>query len=224
MPLSKARRVSLADTVSNQLADAIVSGEFPAGAPLQEVAIAQQLGVSRAPVREALIELQMRGLVQFDDQGRTRVPALAPADIREIHAVRLALDPLAAALAAEHATAADLGRIEETITAMQSAATLQELARHDTGFHEAVVQAGRNSRLVACWTMLRDQVELWLTQMHLRDDGPLRDRGAFTAVRDRSVQSHRDLLTAIRSGPTEAAAVGRRHVADWIASLPAGPA
>lgn len=220
MPLSKARRVSLADTVSSQLADAIVSGEFPAGAPLQEVAIAQQLGVSRAPVREALIELQMRGLVQFDDQGRTRVPALAPADIREIHAVRLALDPLAASLAAAHATSEDLGRIEETIAAMEAVRTLPELARHDTGFHEAVVRAGRNSRLVACWTMLRDQVELWLTQMHLRDDAPLRDRAAFAAIRDRSVQSHRALLAAVRSGPAAADAEGRRHVADWIASLP----
>jgi len=219
MPLTKARRVSLANTVSAQLAQAIVAGDFPAGAPLQELSLAEKLGVSRAPVREALIELEMRGLVQFDEQGRTRVPALTPADIHDIHAIRLAIDPLAASLACDRGTAADFKEIEAAIDATKSARTLAEIARCDAEFHERIVRAGKNSRLLLCWTVLRDQVELWLTQMHFRN------KAATTNTREQTIRSHRSLLKAIRAGkPAAAADEGRRHLTNWLESMPNVPA
>lgn len=216
MPLTKARRVSLAHTVSAQLARAIVAGDFPAGAPLQEIALAEQLGVSRAPVREALIELEMRGLVQFDPQGRTRVPTLTARDIHDIHAVRLAIDPLAASLAAEKASAESLAEMERILAATKSARTLADVCRLDAEFHDALMRAGENQRLVHCWSVIRDQVELWLAQMHLRN------KAATAKIREVTIQSHRRLLEAIRSGEPEVAAeAGRRHIADWIRSMPA---
>ena len=219
MPLTKARRVSLANTVSTQLAQAIVAGDFPAGAPLQELSLAEKLGVSRAPVREALIELEMRGLVQFDEQGRTRVPALSPAEIHDIHCIRLAIDPLAASLACDRGTPADFKEIEAAIDAMKSARTLAEIARCDAEFHERIVRSGKNSRLLLCWAVLRDQVELWLTQMHLHN------KAATARIREQTIQSHRSLLKAIRSAqPTAAADEGRRHLASWLETMPTVPA
>jgi DNA-binding GntR family transcriptional regulator len=216
MPLTKARRVSLAHDVSAQLADAIVAGEFPAGASLQEVALAEKLGVSRAPVREALIELEARGLVQFDEQGRTRVRALSPSDVHDIHALRLALDPLAAQLAAERGTTDDFTAIGRVIDETTSARTLAEIARLDRVFHTRVVEAGKNRWLLDCWSVIGDQMELWLTHMLLRN------HAATAKVREATILAHRSLLKAIRSGkPALAAKAGSRHVADWVKSLPA---
>lgn len=216
MALTKARRVSLAHTVSSQLARAIVAGDLPAGTQLQEVGLAAKLGVSRAPIREALIELEMRGLVQFDPQGRTRVPTLTPNDIHDIHAVRLAIDPLAARLAAENAMPESLEELERIIDATKSAKTLADVCRLDAEFHDAIFRAGNNRRLLLCWLVIRDQVELWLAQMHLHT------RSATAKIRELTIASHRKLLEAIRSADPEAAAeTGRSHIADWIKSMPA---
>jgi len=219
MPLSRVSRVSLAHSVSSQLSKAIVAGDFPAGAQLSEPSLAAKLGVSRAPVREALIELELRGLVEFDPQGRTRGPTLTPADLQEIHAVRLALDPLAAALAAEHATADVFAALEANISATKDAKTLADVSRLDTEFHDRIVKAGKNRRLMLCWTALKDQVELWLTQMQLRH------QAATKQTRQQTVDTHRELLEVIRSGDAKrAAAYAREHVAGWIELLPTTPA
>lgn len=215
MPLRKARRVSLANEVSSQLVQAIVSGGFPAGANLREIALAEKLGVSRAPVREALIELEMRGLVTSDQAGRTRVSQLTPADIHDIHAVRLALDPLAAKLAAERGSERDFRALERVIEATRTAKTVAEVARLDADFHDLIIEAAASDRLAACWAVIRDQVDLWLAQMHVRN------HAAAAKTREATIKSHRALLAAIRSGkPTVAQAEGRRHIAGWIRTLP----
>jgi DNA-binding GntR family transcriptional regulator len=214
-PLRKARRTSLATEVSAQLAEAIVSGGFPADANLREVALAEKLGVSRAPVREALIELEMRGLVQSDQAGRMRVPRLSPADIFDIHALRQALDPLAARLASERAKEHDFAALESVIEKTHTAKTVAEVSRLDAEFHDLIVQAAACRRLAACWAVIRDQVDLWLAQMHLRN------HAAPAKTRDATFASHRALLAAIRSGnPQAAEEEGGRHIACWMQSLP----
>jgi DNA-binding GntR family transcriptional regulator len=215
MPLSRVRRVSLAHSVSSQLSRAIVAGDFPASSQLSEPSLAATLGVSRAPVREALIELELRGLVEFDPQGHTRVPTLTPADLQEIHALRLAIDPLAASLAAEHATADVFAALEANIAATKDAKTLADVSRLDADFHDRIVKSGRNRRLMLCWSGLRDQVELWLTQMQLRH------QAITKRTRQQTVDSHNKLLEVIRSGdPKQAAALAGDHVAGWIELLP----
>lgn len=214
-PLRKARRTSLATEVSKQLAEAILTGGLPAGANLREIALAEKLGVSRAPVREALIELEMRGLAQSDHAGRMRVAQLSPTDIYDIHALRQALDPLAARLASERAKEDDFAALEDVIKATRAAKTVAEISRLDAEFHDLIVQAAACRRLAACWAVIRDQVDLWLAQMHLRN------HAAPAKTRDLSISSHRALLAAIRSGNPEAAEKeARRHIAYWLKSLP----
>ncbi len=219
MPLDRVHRVSLAHSVGAQLCRAIVSGDIPAGTQLSEPALAARLGVSRAPIREALIELELRGLVEFDPQGRTRVPRLTPADLAEIHAVRSALDPLACGLAARHATPESLALLEETLAATRRAKTLGDVSRLDMEFHDRIVAAARNRRLSLCWNGIRDQLELWLTQMHPRH------QAATKSTREKTVDAHRKLLDAIRRRDDgRATDLARAHVAGWLALMPATPA
>ena len=177
------------------------------------------LGVSRAPIREALIELETRGLVEFDSTGHTRIPALTPRDIEEILTVRLMIDPVAAGLAAERGTPRSFEALEANIVATGSAKTLADVSRLDAEFHDRIVRATGNRRLLLCWNVLKDQFGLWLTQMQLRHEA------ATHRTRQETVESHRRLLDVIRAGdPKKASDEGRRHVAGWIRLMPEPPA
>ena len=78
----------------------ILDGEISPGALLAESAVALRLGVSRVPVREALFTLEREGLVEFSMTGRAYVKDLSPHDFEELYVLRLALEPVAARLAA----------------------------------------------------------------------------------------------------------------------------
>lgn len=173
------------------------------------------LGVSRAPIREALVELEIRGLVEFDPTGHTRIPVLTPHDIEEIYAVRLMIDPMAAGLAAERGKEKDFAAMEANIAATKQAKTLADVSRLDAEFHDRIVHAAGNRWLLACWNVLRDQFGLWLAQMQLR-------REAVThRTRQDTVDTHHALLDVIRSGDAkQAAEAARRHVAGWIKLMP----
>jgi DNA-binding GntR family transcriptional regulator len=158
------------------------------------------------------------GLVEFDPTGHTRIPALAPEDIEEIHTVRLMIDPVAAELAAERGKPKDFAALEANIVSTKSAKTLADVSRLDAEFHDRIVRAAGNRRLLLCWNSLRDQFALWLTQMQLRQDA------VTHRVRQDTVALHRRLLDVIRSGDAKKASEeGRRHVAGWIKLMPELP-
>lgn len=214
----RAERPQLTQSVCDRLARAIVAGAFEPGQKISEPTLSTMLGVSRAPIREALIELELRGLVEFDATGRTRVPVLTPRDIDEIYAVRLMIDPTAASLAATQARPGSFAALERIITATRSARTLAAVSRLDAEFHDRIVRMAGNRRLLLCWGVLRDQVGLWIAQMQLRHQAVTRSTRLETA------DAHQQLLEAIRSGDAKkAAAEAHRHVADWIRLLPQVP-
>src|SRR6201996_7164627 len=120
------QRRNLAEEVTTRLREAIVSGQIQPGTPLAEPVLAAEFGASRAPIREALIALEREGLVEFNDRSRTRVRSLAPVDFEEICSMRIALESLAARLAAGRWTEAHTQAIEENIRRQDQAATLGE--------------------------------------------------------------------------------------------------
>ena len=210
MPLNPVSRGTLARDVRAQLSRAIVAGDLPAGASLSEPALAEKLGVSRAPIREALIELELRGMVEFDERGRTRVPTLTREDLQEILAVRTALDPLAARLSAEQRDPDGLLAMERNLAATAEATTLAELSRLDTEFHGLIIRGANNRRLEACWHVLEHQVELWIAQMQRQREGVCPD------THDRTVATHREIFEVIRAGcGAEAETLARRHLEGW---------
>lgn len=213
--MSQVNRVRLSQTVFSRLSRAIIAGDFEPGSRVSEPALSVMLGVSRAPIREALIELELRGLVEFDPTGHTRIPALSPQDIEEIYVVRLMLDPVAAGLAAERGKPKDFAVLEANITAMKSAQTLADVSRLDAAFHDRIVHAAGNRRLLLCWNSLCDQFALWLTQMQLRQEA------VTHCTRQDTFESHSTLLDVIRSGDAEKASEqARRHVAGWMKLIP----
>jgi DNA-binding GntR family transcriptional regulator len=208
--LKQVRRSSLAEEVTAQLRQAIVSGELSPGAPLTEPVLAAQLGVSRGPVREALIALERDGLVQFDGRGRTEVRQLNERDFEEILSLRAALEALAARLASRAWNASLARALQANLQQQQAAKTLGQLSRLDVDLHEMIVRASQNERLIAAWLLLRPQLEMWLTHTFELQVKLHHEPRALT------VNSHQLLIEALASGDEERAArVAANHIDLW---------
>src|SRR5215510_7547893 len=98
------------------------------GTSLPEAQTAAKLGVSRVPVREALVELERQGLVEFDENGRASVRAFTKDDVQEILSLRCALQRMAAGLAAAKMTDADLERLEAILAKAAKTKDLTEFS------------------------------------------------------------------------------------------------
>ena len=110
-------RRNLAQEIVSSLRNDIITGAFKPGESLAEPVLAKRFGVSRAPVREAMIQLERAGLVQFQSTGRTKVRTLEENDVSEILDTRIALESMGARLAALHWTDEDNRWVEKSIKA-----------------------------------------------------------------------------------------------------------
>ncbi len=205
---------SLAEIAAARLRTKIVSGELPSGSRLAEAAVAQRLGVSRVPVREALVRLEREGLVEFTPTGRARVKELSPRDFEEIFALRLALEPLAAKLATP-VLRADPVRLERNIAATRRARSLGDLTSLDLEFHELILAASENRRLLALWRSLRGELELWLGRLHRHHQTLTRE------TREETVGAHLEIIEGFaRETPSACERLMRRHILGWREWLP----
>ena len=186
----------------------ILRGDFPAGARLGEVELAERLGVSRTPVREALGRLAAEGLVEIVPNRGARVPSWTVAELEGVFDLRTALEPRLTALAvprAGHADIAALGELAEAMVAVGAPGPDQDL--------DAIVPLNRefHGRLVA----LADQpamasalagaihAPIVLRNFHTYDAASLR----------RSLAHHVEIVAAVRAGdPTWAQAVMTAHI------------
>jgi DNA-binding GntR family transcriptional regulator len=209
--------VTRTDQAIRRLRRDILDGTFPSGALLAEASVARRLGVSRVPVREALFALEREGLVEFSDTGRAYVRELGPADFEELYVLRLALEPIAARLAAPH-LARDVSALEQNIRRTESSASLHEVTRLDLDFHQAILEAAGNQRLLRLWRSLRSELELWLARLHRTHELQTQDTRSATA------ESHREILNAfIRQSPKAVEALMRTHIQGWREWLPTHP-
>ncbi|RSD20800.1 GntR family transcriptional regulator [Amycolatopsis eburnea] len=202
--VAPARRRGLADEVADRIRDAIFDGGYAPGSQLREVELAEALGVSRGPVREALLKLEREGLVRGEWHRGTTVTALSDEDVAELDSLRAALEQLAVALVVERGP--DLAEIDAVVARMERAADEHEMVRCDLAFHDAVYAAAGHRRLREAWEAIRSQVHLFLlTRIGVESEGYLAGIPA----------EHRELAQALRAGDREAAlelfAVHRRH-------------
>ena len=206
-PSPRAPRNNRATAVHLRLRKEIVSGYFPQGSALAEPVLAEHFHTSRAPVREALIALELEGLVTFEKTGRTRVRMIAAKDLREIMEARAALESMAASLANRNWTAADTEFVAKNIDAQEKARSLSELSRLDIDLHHRVMLRSGTARLLQLWEPLRWQYEAYLVEIFKRQS-----TGDYRPETE-TVLAHRKLLKALSTGtPDEAAAAMMEHV------------
>jgi DNA-binding GntR family transcriptional regulator len=156
----------LGDIVANNLRRAILSGAIRPGQSLQENALAQQLSVSRSPVREALVQLERERLVV----GRINRPAvvrrLSPDEIRQVYSIRAALEGIAARWAAAKATPQSVMRLRQRAeelnreTSAIDGSSNSEIVALAIDFHMAIAETAGSSELLSLLQSLGNQIKL----------------------------------------------------------------
>lgn len=192
-------KYTLADVVVAQLREEIISGKLGGGTMIAEIPTAERLGVSRVPVREALLVLEREGLLVFEQRGRCRVRTLTPRDMEEISAVRRLLEGESFRLAARHHTADDLVKLEANLDQMSRARTLARITLLDIEFHDLIVAAARQSRLQHLWQVMRGQIQLFTAELQREFEQKMQ------TVREVTLATHRKCLRVIRSRKEDAA-------------------
>jgi DNA-binding GntR family transcriptional regulator len=184
-------RRNLAAEILVQMRADIVSGACKPGEALAEPALARRYGVSRGPVREAMIELERAGLVQFEPTGRTRVRTMEERDVAEIIEARVALESMGARLAAIRWSGEHSRWVEKNLTAQERAAGITEFRKLDVAMHDYIMRCSGNERLHALWQNIR-----WQFEMALASVDRLQGRQA-TELHRFAMEGHRKVLAAL---------------------------
>ena len=151
----------LRDVVFNTLRQAILKGELAPGERLMEIQLAEKLGVSRPPIREAIRKLELEGLVTMIPRRGAEVAQITEKHLRDVLEVRRALDALAVELACERITAEELESLKEACANFAKETkqgNANRLARADVAFHDIILNASGNERLVQMISKLSQQM------------------------------------------------------------------
>jgi DNA-binding GntR family transcriptional regulator len=190
------------------LRELILHGDFPAGARLGEVELAERLGVSRTPVREALARLSAEGLVEIAPNRGARVTSWTVGELEAVFDLRAALEPRLTALAVPRAAAEDADALDDLAERMVRVGRrgpdrdLDALVPLNRGFHGRLVALADHPAMA---TALAGAVHapIVLRNFHTYDDASLR----------RSLAHHVEIVAALRAGdPAWAAAVMTAHI------------
>jgi DNA-binding GntR family transcriptional regulator len=214
-------RRALVDKLASQLHARVLSGELPSGTRLRQEALAEEFGVSRTPVREALRKLQAGGLVELQPHRGAVVRGLSPREIRHAYEVRAALEALAAQLAAERISREQLQRLNHAQGKFR-AALERTVARRRGGrevgvreirlwgnandeFHQTIHEASGNEVLTGTLAQLHRNFPRDLSRLVVSES---------TAMLEANVREHEAILEALsRHDATAAHDLMRKHVA-----------
>ncbi|WP_326834714.1 GntR family transcriptional regulator [Amycolatopsis rhabdoformis] len=188
---------SQGDMVLKALSRAIREGRLEPGSLHSAASLAEQLGVSRTPVREALLQLARDGAVRLERNRGARILQTSMQDLRDIFQIRTWLEVPATRIAAETRTDADLARLAESLTVLQEGElTTQDIRRQDHNFHVTLMEIAGNTRLSQYVDTLRSSV-LIHDAMNVEQQQRLHSQ---------VVDEHRPILEAIRDRDADAAA------------------
>jgi DNA-binding GntR family transcriptional regulator len=196
------RRV-LREQIKELLLERILAHEYAPGDRLVETRIAQELGVSQAPVREALRELETLRFVESAPFRGTWVREISDREHAEIYPIRAALEDVAARLAAGR-LAGRVAPLEREVRTMAKAKDLHEQVEHDVRFHRLIVEASGNARLIELWDSLQVEARTMITAI----------RTGLDPVE--VARRHEPIVEALRTQDADAAGQKiRKHVEDF---------
>jgi DNA-binding GntR family transcriptional regulator len=165
-------RPTLRDQIKDALLQRILQGTYAPGDRIVEIRVAREFGVSQAPVREALRELEILRLIESEPFRGARVRGVRPEEIAETYPVRAALEEVAARSAAPR-LAGRVKPLADALEGMRAAAAdgdLHRFAASDVGFHRLIVEASGNRTLIDMWETLHIELRTRLTLIQRRDD------------------------------------------------------
>ncbi|MBQ7498257.1 MAG: GntR family transcriptional regulator [Selenomonas sp.] len=187
----------LREVVCESLREAIRNGVLKPGERIMEIQLAEELGVSRTPVREAIRKLELEGYVIMMPRRGTYVATMSIRDINEIFEIRTALESLSNGLAAERITDEELEHLQRLLVIIGGYIAdndIEKIVETDIEFHDLLYHAARNTRLVGVISNLRDQLTRFRT-LSMSYPGRL----------EATLEEHRAIVEAIAQGDVNTA-------------------
>ncbi len=206
-PLARKNRLpSIADQVYEQVRADVIRGVLPSGHKLVELEVAEQMGTSQGPVREALQRLEYEGLVERVARSATFVTPILTDELYELSYVRSVIEGFAASRTAKAITDEQSDELQELISNMISAARdgdITLLADFDMEFHHRICEWSGSALLLRVWLPLSGQIQRFIVHSHPRQYPDL----VHVATR------HQPIVDALRRRePETAARILREHV------------
>jgi len=201
----------MADAVTDRLRELIVSGEVLVGAPLRQDELAQELGVSRTPLREAIARLAAEGLVTSDPHRGAVVCKPSVDELRETYEIREVLEVLAGRLAAERCTSQHIDALAGLLDEFEGAPSVDQWAQLNTRFHMSMYAVSGRQQLCKLIATMRNRSELFVRVLVA---SPGRSK--------RAEDDHRRIVTALSaSDPDAVEAEIRSHLRVTVDSVTA---
>jgi len=195
----------LREIVFETLREAIINATLKPGERLMEIQMAEEMGVSRTPVREAIRKLELEGFVVMIPRKGAYVAGISMKDIADVFEIRTAMEGLAAGLAAERITEEEMESLERILVKIGEYVQnndLEKLIEADTEFHEILFKASRNERLVQIVSNLREQIQRFRTAS-LSTPGRMKY----------ALEEHKKIVEAVSERNVELAqALAREHI------------
>lgn len=191
----------LRDVVFNTLRQAILKGELAPGERLMEIQLAERLGVSRTPIREAIRKLELEGLVLMIPRKGAEVAKISEKSLRDVLEVRRSLEELAIELACQRMTpeaVEELERKQEEFKEAVEQGNPMEIAETDEAYHDVIYKGTCNDRLVQMINNLREQMYRYRLE-YIKDEDKrqillLEHDNILRAVRQRKVQEAKEAM------------------------------
>ncbi len=205
MQLSLQADLPLSDLVFNTLRQAILTGELKPGERLMEIHLADKLGVSRTPIREAIRKLELEGLVTMIPRRGAEVAQITEKSMSDVLEVRRTLDALCAELACDRISEEGLAALKDACGQFEQCVAgrdAQRIAQADVALHDIILQATGNQRLIQMVNNLAEQMYRYRFE-YIKD----------SSQHERLVEEHKIIYQSILNKDKEtAAAAARTHI------------
>lgn len=202
----------LRDVVFNTLRQAILRGELKPGERLMEIQLANKLGVSRTPIREAIRKLELEGLVLMIPRKGAEVAEITEKNLRDVLEVRGALEELAVRLACERIDTEGIERLKQAAKGFETvldSEDITKIAEADVAFHDIIYIATDNERLIQLLNNLREQMYRYRVEYLKQKE-----------FHSKLMSEHLDIISAIERGERDkAASITSRHIENQVEAV-----